>query len=114
MRIASLNIHSGGGGGFRGGALSAAEKEHSGGNTLGDKADRRNPHALRRKLIGMVVGGGETPPGGLVVLQDEAGWKVKGMDNYGPNVVRFLLNSKAWRWYVVGVYVPTNNVPAVH
>ena len=49
-----------------------------------------------------------------MVGQEEAGWQVEGMENFGRNVVSFMLTFMAQRWYVVGVYVPPNNVPAVH
>ena len=36
------------------------------------------------------------------------------MVNFGPNVVSFLLTLEAIRWYVVGVYVPPNDVSVIH
>ena len=33
---------------------------------------------------------------------------------FGPNVVSFLITLEARWWYVVGVYVPQNNVPDVY
>ena len=41
-------------------------------------------------------------------------WKVKNTDILGPNMVSFLLTSGERRWYVVGVYMPPNDVPDVH
>ena len=53
--------------------------------------------------------------GGVVVIWRAAkGWQVEGMANFGPNMDRFLPTSVARRWYVVGEYVPPNNVPAMH
>ena len=53
--------------------------------------------------------------GGIaVVWQEEAVWQVKGMPNFGPNVVNLLLALGSRRWYVVGAYVPPNGVPTVH
>ena len=36
------------------------------------------------------------------------------MENYVPSMVSFLLTPGAWRWYVVGAYVPKNDVYVVH
>ena len=33
------------------------------------------------------------------------------MDSFGPNVVSLLLTSRSGQWYVVGAYVPPNDVP---
>ena len=34
--------------------------------------------------------------------------------SFGPNVVSFLIKLGSRLWYVVGSYVPPNDVPAVH
>ena len=34
--------------------------------------------------------------------------------NFRPNVVSFLVTLGYWRWYVVRVYMPLNNVHVVH
>ena len=53
--------------------------------------------------------------GGVTVVQRAAkGWQVKGAASFGPNVMSFLLMSGARLWYIVGSYVPPNNVPDVH
>ena len=39
----------------------------------------------------------------------EKGRQLKGMNNYGPNVVRFMLETGWRRWYVVGEYIPPND-----
>ena len=36
------------------------------------------------------------------------------MASFGPNVVSFLIKFGSRIWYVVGSYVPPNDVPAVH
>ena len=36
------------------------------------------------------------------------------MASFGPSVVSFLLMMGTRRWYVVGAYMPPNNVPSVH
>ena len=48
--------------------MSAAARECWGWNTPRDKANRRYPHVLRRRLLGMDDGGVELPPGGGGVL----------------------------------------------
>ena len=50
----------------------------------------------------------------VVVIQKEEIWQVKGMENFGPNVVSLLLLLRSRRWYTVGEYVPLNNVSTVH
>ena len=52
--------------------------------------------------------------GVAVVWHQKLVWKVKGMENYGPNVVSFLLILGVQRWYAVGAYVPPNDMPMVH
>ena len=39
---------------------------------------------------------------------------MEGTASFGSNVVSFLLTSRERQWYVVGAYVPPNNVPAMH
>ena len=59
--------------------------------------------------------GGDPPPGGIeVVWREEAGWQVEEMGKFGLNIVSFLLTLGAWRWYVVGAYVPPKNMPMLH
>ena len=50
----------------------------------------------------------------MVVGREEAGWKVKEIEDFGPNVVSFFLALGAQRWYVAISYVPPNDVTAVH
>ena len=50
----------------------------------------------------------------MVVWQDEEGWKVEGVDKFGPKMVSLVLKLVARRWYVVKGYILLNNVPAVH
>ena len=52
--------------------------------------------------------------GVAVVFREDVGWKLEGIVNFGPNVASFLLTLGSRRWYVVGVYVPPNDAPAVH
>ena len=40
--------------------------------------------------------------------------QVESTYSFVPNVVSFLLMLVARRWYVVGAYVPPNDVPDVH
>ena len=41
-------------------------------------------------------------------------FQVEGTASFGPNVVSFLLTSGARLWYVLGAYVPPNDMTAVH
>ena len=53
--------------------------------------------------------------GGIELFwREEAGWKVEGIVNFGPDVASFLLISGSRRWYVAGAYIPPNNIPIVH
>ena len=52
--------------------------------------------------------------GVAVVLRAEKGRHVEGTASFGPNMVSFLLMFGARRWYVVGEYMPPNDVPSVH
>ena len=49
-----------------------------------------------------------------MVWRAAKGWQVEDMASFGPNMEMFLPTSGARRWYVVGEYVPPNNVPAMH
>ena len=49
-----------------------------------------------------------------VIWREEVGWQIEGMVNFGPNMVSFLLKSGESIWYVIGAYVPPNDVPTVH
>ena len=49
-----------------------------------------------------------------VVWQEETGYNVERIENYGPKVVSFSITSGTGRGYVVGVYVPSNYVSVVH
>ena len=114
--IALLNIRSGNAGGLEA-ALQALRQGNVGMGILQENEDnRRGTHALCCGLISMENGGREPPRGGgiLVVQQEEAGCQVKGVENFGPNVVIFLLMLGAWRCYVLGAYMPPNDVPVVH
>ena len=46
--------------------------------------------------------------------KQEAVWQVEGVENYGPDVVSFLLMLGVCRCYVVGAYVPPNYIATVH
>ena len=53
--------------------------------------------------------------GGVAVVCRAANWwQVEGTASFGPNMVSFLLMFGARRWYVVGEYMPPNDVPSVH
>ena len=52
--------------------------------------------------------------GFAVVWRAAKGWKVEGTASFGLNVVSFLLTLGTRRWYVVGAYMPLNDVPSVH
>ena len=41
------------------------------------------------------------------------GWQVEGVANYGQNVVSFVLTMGRQIWYVVGAYMPPNDVPTI-
>ena len=41
------------------------------------------------------------------------GWQVWGVIKFGPNLASFLQTSRMRIWYVVGVYVPPDDAPAV-
>ena len=49
----------------------------------------------------------------MVVWRKDAGWKVDGIINFGPNIENFLLMLRSRRWYVVGTYVPPHDAPDV-
>ena len=36
------------------------------------------------------------------------------MENFGPNMVNFLLMLGARRWYIIRAFVLLNNMPAMH
>ena len=42
------------------------------------------------------------------------GWQVEGNIYFGPNVVSFLIMLGAIQWYVVGTYMPPNDVQTVY
>ena len=42
------------------------------------------------------------------------GWKVEGATSFRPNVVSFTITAGQKLRYVVGVYVPPNDQPALH
>ena len=42
------------------------------------------------------------------------GCHMEGTARFCPNVVSFLLTLGARQWYIVGAYVPPNNMPAVN
>ena len=48
-----------------------------------------------------------------VVWREYAGWQVEEIFSFGRNVASFLLTSGSRRWYIVGAYVPPNDVPAI-
>ena len=49
--------------------------------------------------------------GGIaIVCRDEGEWGVEGAQSFGPNVVSFTVTSVKKRWYVVGAYVPPNDL----
>ena len=50
----------------------------------------------------------------MVAWREEVEWQVEGTVNFRPNVVSSLVASGDRRWYVVGAYVPLNDVPVVH
>ena len=53
--------------------------------------------------------------GGVAVVWRVAkGWQVENTAIFGPNVVSFLLILGERRWYIVGAYVPPNDVPAMN
>ena len=53
--------------------------------------------------------------GGIfIVWREEEGWEVEGAWRFGPNVVSFTVTSGQKCWYVVGEYVPPNDLPVVH
>ena len=49
-----------------------------------------------------------------MVCRAAKGWQVDSTTRFVPNVVSFLLLLGAKRWYVVGAYMPSNNVPDVN
>ena len=52
--------------------------------------------------------------GGIVIVWREADvWGVEGVRSFGPNVVSFIATSGQKRWYVVGAYVPPNDLPMI-
>ena len=50
----------------------------------------------------------------MVVWRDATERQVEGTVNFGLIVVSFLLTLGVRQWYVVGVYVLLNNMPARH
>ena len=42
------------------------------------------------------------------------GFQVEGTATFRPSVVSFLLTLGARQWYIIGAYVPPNDVTAVH
>ena len=52
--------------------------------------------------------------GVTVVCRATMGWQVEDTASFVPNVVSFLCTSGARLWYIVGAYMPPNDVPAVH
>ena len=59
-------------------------------------------------------GGGYLDQGGIAAAgMQEKVWKIKGVTNYGPNMVSFLLKIVWKHWYVVGAYIPPTNQPEV-
>ena len=52
--------------------------------------------------------------GVAVVWREEAGWQVKGIINFGPNLASFLLTLGSRRFYLVGAYDPPNDAPDIH
>ena len=52
--------------------------------------------------------------GGIAIMwQRKKGWQLEEVTNYGPNVVSCMLTT-GWKWwYVVGVYILTNDHPSV-
>ena len=112
IRIASLNIRLG-----RAGGLETALRQGNVG--VGIIQDTKLTNKIHTRYgSGYLVWSTEAEihhfRGGAVVWQEEAGWQVEGVVNFGPNVVSFLLTSGVSRWYNVGLYVPPNDVPAVH
>ena len=45
---------------------------------------------------------------------EEGGWEVEGTQSFGTKVVSFTVTLGQKRWYVIGAYVPPNNLPEVH
>ena len=53
--------------------------------------------------------------GGIVIVwREEEVWEVEGVRSFGPNVVSFTVTLVQKNWYVVGAYVPPNNLQAIH
>ena len=50
---------------------------------------------------------------GGIVLWEEAGCKIEGEKNYGPNMITFTVMLMWKKWFVIVAYVPTNNQPSV-
>ena len=69
---------------------------------------------IGRGVICMGNRGGEQTPGrNICCMEGGHGVKVEGIVNFGPNMERFLLTLGSRIWYVVGVYVPPDDAPAV-
>ena len=68
--------------------------------------DRATSYVRRRRRV---------DHGGVAIIRrEEEGWGVEGVRRFGPNVVIFTVTSGQKRWYVVGAYVPPNDLPTVH
>ena len=53
--------------------------------------------------------------GGVAVVWRAAkGWRVEITASFGPNVVSFLVTLGEILWYILGAYVPTNNMSDLH
>ena len=115
MRIVSLNIRLG-----RAGGLKAVLQALKQGNIRVIILQKMKLTHGMQTLYGVgyllwATEGESRHHGGIAVIwQEEAGWQIKGMVNFGPNMVSFLLKSGASRWYVIGAYVPLKDVLTVH
>ena len=49
-----------------------------------------------------------------MVWRAAKGWRVENTARFCPNLVIFLLKLGVRQWYVVGAYVPSNDVSGVH
>ena len=100
--LATINIRSG-----RAGGLEAALR-----------AKKLTDGIHERQGEGYSVWGTEAESrhrGGIeLVWREDAGWQMEGITNFGPNVESLLLTLGSRRWYVLGVYVPPHDAPAIH
>ena len=115
IKLATLKFRSG-----RAGGLEAALRALNQGNVyMGISQEMKLTDGIHAQLgegYAVWVSAAEIRHWGgvAVVWRKDVGWQEEGIVNFGPNVASLLLMLRSWRWYVVGVYVPPNDAPAIH